>query len=102
MINNPDPDSQIENDERPVARYPNESDTEKRETNKNSAIPNFKSQILPDEEIAEVIGSLNSKQREIHTCFNVVHTWTKDYVKYDGYNIASVPMFHSVSVDTGQ
>ena len=97
MINNPDPDSQIENDERPVARYPNESDTEKRETNKNSAIPYFKSQILPDEEIAEVIVKSNSKQREIHTCFNVVHTWTKDYVKYDRHNVKPIHIFLSGS-----
>ena len=36
-------------------------------------------QILPDEEIATGINSLNSKQRG---AFNVVHSWTQNYVKY--------------------
>ena len=36
--------------------------------------------LLPDDEIAEDKISINSKQREY---FNVVNTWTKDYVKYD-------------------
>ena len=40
--------------------------------------------ILPDDEIAEGINSLNLKQREV---FNVVQTWAKDYVKYDGHDI---------------
>ena len=40
--------------------------------------------ILPDDEIAECINSLNSTQREV---FNLVHTWTKDYAKYNGDNI---------------
>ena len=65
----------------------------------SSADPNFILKVLLDDEIAKRINLLNSKQRKV---FNVIFTWTKDYVKYDGYNIASVPMFHSVSVDTGQ
>ena len=40
--------------------------------------------ILPDDEIAKSINSLNSKQREI---FPVVHTWAKIYVKYDGPDV---------------
>ena len=79
-INNQDPLSQIENDETPGAEYPNENDLEDTETNKTSVIPGFMPQILPDDEIAEGINPLDSKQREV---FSVVHTWAKDYVKYD-------------------
>ena len=52
LINNQDPHSQIENEEKPGAEYPNESDSEKSETNKTSTLPNFMPQILPDDEIA--------------------------------------------------
>ena len=38
-------------------------------------------QILPDDEIAEGINRLNSKQMEV---FNVVHKWAKEYVKCNG------------------
>ena len=58
LINNQDPPSQIENDETPRPEYPNESDSEEGETN-NSALRNFMPQILPDDEITEVINSLN-------------------------------------------
>ena len=57
------------------------------ETNKISAVPNFMSNILPDNEIVEGINSLNSKQREV---FNAVHTWAKYYVKYDRRNAEPV------------
>ena len=40
-INNPDPQSQIENNQTPEADYPNENDSKDTETNKISAIPNF-------------------------------------------------------------
>ena len=80
-INNQDPHSQIQNDEKPGAEYPNENDSEDTETNKTSAISNFMLQVLPDDEIAKGKNSLNSKEREI---FNVVHTWAKNFVKYDG------------------
>ena len=63
LINNQDPNSQIENDETSAAEYPNESDSEEGETNKTSALPNFMPQILPDDEIADGKSSLNSKQR---------------------------------------
>ena len=86
LINNQDPHRQIENDE---TEYPYESDSEE-ETNKTSALPNFMPQILPDDEIAKGINSLNSKQREV---FNVVHAWAKDYVKYDGYNVEPIQIF---------
>ena len=80
MIKNQDRYSQFENDEKPEAEYPNESDVEDGETNKTSALPNFMQQISPNAEIAEWISSLNSKQKEI---FHVVHAWAKYYVKYD-------------------
>ena len=80
-INNQDPQNLIENDETPEAEYPNENDSEDTETNKTSAISNFMLQVLPDDEIAKGKNSLNSKEREI---FNVVHTWAKNFVKYDG------------------
>ena len=57
--------SQIENDETLETEYPNENDSEDTETNKISEIPNFMLQILPIDEIAKGINSLNSKQREV-------------------------------------
>ena len=66
-----DPQSQIENNETPGTEYPNEHDSEDIETNKTSAISNFMPQILPDDETAKDINSLNSKQTEI---FNVILT----------------------------
>ena len=66
-----------------MAKYSNESYSEDRETNKATAISNFMPKILPDNDIAEGINSLNSQQKE---AFNVVHTWAKDYVKYNGHN----------------
>ena len=56
-------------------------------------------QILPDDEIAKGINSLNSEQRED---FNVVHTWVKDYVKYDGHNVEPIHIFFSDSGGTGK
>ena len=64
-INNQDPQRQIENDEHPGAGYFNENDSEDTEINKTFAIPNFMRQILPNDEIAKSINSLNSKQREL-------------------------------------
>ena len=54
-------------------------------------------QILPDDKIANGINSLNSKQREV---FNVVHKWTKNYVKHDGYEVKLVHIFLSGSGGT--
>ena len=51
-------------------------------------------QILPDNEIVEGINSLNSKQREI---FNMVHTWAKEYIKYDRHNVELIHMLLSGS-----
>ena len=58
MIKNQDRHSQFENDEKPGAGYSNESDAEDGETNKTSVLPSF---ILPNDEIADWISSLNSK-----------------------------------------
>ena len=49
-------------------------------------------QVLPDDEIAKGINSLNSKQREV---FNVVHTWAKNFVKFDGHDVELVHIFLS-------
>ena len=94
LINTQDPYDQTENDETPGPEYPKESDSEEEETSKTSALPNFMPQILPDDEIAAGINSLNSKQREV---FNVVHTWPKSYVKYDGHNGERIHIFLSGS-----
>ena len=99
LINNQDLHSQTEHDETPGAEYLNESDSEEEETNKTSALPNFIPQILPDDEIVEGINSLNSKQKEV---FNVVHTWTKDYVKCDGHSVEQNHLFFSGSGGTGK
>ena len=93
-INNQVPHCQIENDETPGAEYTNENDSEDTITNKTSAISNFMPQVLPDDEIAKVTNSLNSKQREV---FNVVHTWAKDNVKFDGDDDEPVHIFLSGS-----
>ena len=61
LINNRDPYSQIENDETLEAEYPIGSDLEVGETNRTFALPNFMQKILPENEIAEGINSLNSK-----------------------------------------
>ena len=98
-INKQHPYSQTENDETPGAEHPNENDSEDTETNKTSAIPNFMPQVLPDDGTAKGIYSLNSKQRED---FNVVHTWAKDYEKYDGHHVESVHVFISGSGGTGK
>ena len=98
-INNQHPRSQIESDETPEAEYPNENDSEDTETNKTSKIPNFMPQVLPDNEIAEGINSLNSKQREV---FNVLHTWAKNFVKCDGHDVEPVHIFLSGSGETGK
>ena len=41
-------------------RYPNESDSEEGEINKTFSLPNFIPQILPDDEMAECLNTLNS------------------------------------------
>ena len=96
-INNQDPHSQVENDEKSEAEYLN--DPEDTETNQTSAISNFMLQVLPDDEIAKGINSLNSKQREV---FNVVHTWAKNFVKCDGKDVEPVHIFLSGSGATGK
>ena len=98
-INNQGPHSQIENDETPEAEYPNGNDSEDTETNKTSAIPNFMPQILPDDEIAKGINSLNVKQSKV---FSVVHTVAKNYVKCDGHDVEPVHIFLSGSGGTGK
>ena len=54
-------------------------------------------QILPHNAISKHINSSHSKQREV---FNVVHTWAKNYVKYDGHDVEPVHMFLSGSGGT--
>ena len=80
-LTNQDPHSQVKNHETPGYEYPNEDDSRSTETNKISTILNFMPKILPGDETAKDINSLNSKQMEV---FNVVHTWVEDYVKYNG------------------
>ena len=45
------------------------------------------------------INSLKPKQREV---FNVVQTWAKDYVKYDGHHVETVHVFISGSRETSK
>ena len=97
LINNQDPQSQIENDEIPKTEYPNENDSEDTERNKISAVLNFMPQVLLDDEIEKGINSLNSKQREV--C-NVVHTWTKSFAKCDGHDVEPMHIFLSDSGGT--
>ena len=60
----------------------------------HSAILNFTLKILPDDEIADSINSLDSKQKEL---FNVGHMWAKDYVKYNRHNVKPLHILHSGS-----
>ena len=99
LTNNQDPQNQIENDEIPGAEYPNDNDLEDTKTNKTSTIPTFMPQMLQDDEIAEGINSLNSKQREV---FKVVHKWVKVYVKCNGHNLEPIHIFLSGSGCTGK
>ena len=99
LINNQDPHSQIENDEVPGAEYPNGNDSEYAETNETSTIPSFMLQVLPDNEIAEGINSVNSKQKEV---FNVVHKWVKEYVKSNRHNVEPIYIFLLGSGGTGR
>ena len=62
----------------------------RRKNKQTSALLNFMRQILPNDEIAEGINSLNSKQKEV---FNAAHTWAKDYVKYDAHNVEPIHIF---------
>ena len=55
--------------------------------------------VLPDDEIAKDTNSLNSKQTEV---FNVVHTWAKNFVKYDGHDVEPVQIILSGSGRTGK
>ena len=43
--------------------------------------------ILANYKITESINSLNLKQREV---FNVVHSWVKEKVKYDGDHVEPI------------
>ena len=56
-------------------------------------------QILLDDETTERINSLNPEQRKV---LNVVYTWAKDYVKYDGHNVEPMHTFLSGSGGTGK
>ena len=97
LINNQGTHKQIENDETPQAEYPHENNSENTDTNENSAIFSFMPKILRDDEIAEGINFLKSKQREI---FNIVHKWAKDFVKCNGYNVEPQRLFLSISEST--
>ena len=78
LMNYKDPKTQNENDETPGIENYNENDYEDTETNETFPIPNFMHKILSDDENAEGINSLNSKQRKT---FNVVRA--KDYAIYN-------------------
>ena len=53
--------------------------------------------MLVGDKIANDINSLNPNQKYI---LNVVHTLTKDYVKYNGHNVEPVHILISGSGDT--
>ena len=62
IINNQDPQSEIENHETPGTEYLNKNVSEEIDTIEPSATPNFMLKISPGNETAEGIISLNSKQ----------------------------------------
>lgn len=94
LSDNQDPHSNIENDETPRTEYPCENDSKDWETSKTSAVPNIMLKMSPNDANAEGISSLYSKQREV---FNVVLTWDKDCVKYNGHNLEVMQIFISRS-----
>ena len=98
-VNNQGPHSQTENDETQWGKYLNENDSEDTETNKNSAIPHFVPQALPDGEIAADINSINSKQKEV---FNMVHIWAKHCEKYGEHDVELMHIFVSGGGCTGK
>ena len=98
-ITNQNAHSQVENDEKPGAKYRNENDLEDTETNKTFAILKFMPKTLPEHEIVEGINSLNLKHMKI---FNVVQTLATDYVKYNGHDVEPVHLFISCSGGTGK
>lgn len=58
------------------------------------------SQVKRDETAgAEIVNSFNSKQREI---FNVVHRWSKDYIKHNGQHFEPIHMFFAGSEGRGK
>ena len=69
MLDNQDPFVKIANDETGEAVYFNDDD-ESTNSNRNSAIPNFTSRLIADNEILDSLNSLNLKQRDT---FNIVH-----------------------------
>lgn len=48
----------------------------------------------------EILGSLNSLNYKQHAVFNVVHNWTKEYVKHKGVSVKLVNVFLSRSGGT--
>ena len=83
MIKNQNLQSQTENDKTAGVEYPNEEDSEERETNKTC-----NSQLY--DEFEEDINLLNSKQREV---FNVVYKWARHDEMYDEFNAEPVRIF---------
>lgn len=71
MINNQYSHNQTENDKTTEAEYPKDSDSEREETTKTSALTNFMSQTLPDDKVAEVINSVNLQQRKSSMWFRI-------------------------------
>lgn len=71
LINNQYPHNQTENDKTTEAEYPKDSDSEREETTKTSALTNFMSQTLPDDKVAEVINSVNLQQRKSSMWFRI-------------------------------
>ena len=125
VFNNQDSHSQTKNDETSGTEFPDENDSEDTKANKISAILNFMSQILPDDEIAEGMKcftsktifsyfntiSVHHKWKEtrffflnmwLYEVFDMIHAWAIEYVKYDGHDVKSVHIFLQGSGGTGK
>ena len=98
LIKNQESRSQIENDEIQGSENSNVMYLEKGKTSNSSALFTLMPKVLPDEEMAKGTNYLNSKQREF---VNVIHTWVKDYIKYDRHNIEPIHIFLLGSLGTG-
>lgn len=82
MINNQDPHGEIKKLNYETGQVGFKDDpNEEIDLNRKTALPSFTPKMLSDNQILESINSLNSKQFDL---FNVIHSWAKDDVKYNG------------------
>ena len=99
LIDNQNAYGQIENDETITASY-SEDSTERdgyQNSSENLSSSSLMPEIPPDNEIAGSTRSLNEKQRMV---FNVVHKWSRNFIKR--FTVDPIRIFLSESEGTGK